>query len=300
MPPTPIAYSASKVDLYFPCQRGEFFPAGLPDSEASICAEMCRLAYCRTSMSDLAFDQNKLQTVLAGVGFSAPQCFETKGLPKNEGSHCFLTSHPGRKLAILAFRGTDADDPSDVTRDVEFIPEKWEPGGHVFTGFATALSQVRDGLDGARSSIEGKLLLTGHSLGAAMATLLASAWLSDPLAGTTPPSALYTIGSPRVGDPEFVATLSKISNTRFVDCCDGVTRVPLEVMGYEHVGDPQYIDRTGKITSNPGDDFIRADRLNAVEDYFRNYFWKTGNVGARELADHAPINYVSAVMGIRA
>jgi hypothetical protein len=293
-----IAYSASRVDLYFPCQRGEFFPSGLPESEAALCAEMCRLAYCRTSMSDFAFDQAKLQTVLAAVGFSTPQCFETKGLSKNQGTHCFLAKHPVRKLAVLAFRGTDKGDPSDLTDDLEFKLGDWGPGGRVHTGFATALAEVRNELDTARPAIDGKLLMTGHSLGAAMATLLASAWIS---AGppAQPPFALYTFGSPRVGDAAFVATLSKVVNTRYVDCCDGVTRVPLQVMGYQHVGDPQYIDRTGKITSNPGIDFIHMDRLSAAEEYFLKYFWRDGNVAARELADHTPINYVSAVMGVR-
>jgi hypothetical protein len=203
-------------------------------------------------------------------------------------------------LAVIAFRGTDADDPSDLTDDVNFLHEEWKPKGRVFSGFATALSQVRDGLENARLGIDGKLLITGHSLGAAMATLLASAWLSASPVGTQPPSALYTFGSPRVGDADFVATLANIANTRYLDCCDGVARVPPQVMGYQHLGDPQYIDRNGKITSNPGNDFIHTDRLSAVEEYFLRYFWKKGNVAARELADHAPINYVSAVMGIRA
>jgi hypothetical protein len=295
-----IPYSASKVDLYFPCQRGEFFPGGLPDSEAAICAEMSRLAYCRTSKSDLAMDPKKLKPVLNDIGFSDPQCFDTQDSPNNRGSHCFLTSHAGRNLAIVAFRGTDADDPSDLADDVRFLHHDWKPKGRVFSGFAAALSEVKDGLDKARPGIKGKLLITGHSLGAAMATLLASAWLSDSPAGTQPPSALYTFGSPRVGDADFVATLANISNTRYVDCCDGVTRVPPQIMGYQHLGDPQYIDRNGKITFNPADEYIHADRLSAVEEYFEKYFWKQGNVGARELADHTPLNYVSAVMGVRA
>ena len=136
-----IAYSASSVDLFFPCRRGQFFPSGLPESEAAICAEMCRLAYCRTSISDFALDQIKLQSVLAATGFSAPQCFETTGLPENRGTHCFLTVHPGRKLAVLAVRGTDKDDPTNLTDDVEFRLEKWEAGGRVHSGFATTLSQ---------------------------------------------------------------------------------------------------------------------------------------------------------------
>ena len=161
-------------------------------------------------------------------------------------------------------------------------------------GFATALSQVKDALDKTRPTIDCSLLVTGHSLGAAMATLLVSAW-----ANVQASMSLITFGSPRVGDSSFVATLAKIANSRYVDCTDGVTRVPLEVMGYRHVGNPLYIDRTGNITPNPGDDFVHNDRVRAVEEYFLKYFAQRGNVGARELADHAPINYVSAVMGIR-
>jgi Lipase (class 3) len=295
-----IAYSASSVDLFFPCRRGEFFPSGLPDSEAAICAEMCRLAYCRTSMSDFALDQDKLQSILAGIGFSVPQCFETKGLSENRGTHCFLTRHPGRELAVIAIRGTDKDDPSNVSDDVEFRLGKWEPGGRVHTGFATALSQIRNELDSARRGIDCKLLITGHSLGAASATLLASAWISASSTGTNPPIALYTFGSPRVGDAAFVGTLSLVANARYVDCCDEVTRIPPRLVGYQHVGDPQYIDRNGRITSNPGSAFMDTDRLSAAAEYALKYFGRGDNVAARELADHAPINYVSAVMGVRA
>ena len=134
-----------------------------------------------------------------------------------------------------------------------------------------------------------------------MATLLASAWLSDSPAGTTPPSALYTVGSPRVGDAAFVATLSKVANTRYVDCCDGVTRVPLEVMGYEHVGRPSIHRPQRQDNGKPGRRFHPQRTGSAPwKSISCKYFWKSGNVGARELADHAPINYVSAVMGIRA
>jgi hypothetical protein len=261
---------------------------------------MCRLAYCHTSVSDFALDQGKLTTVLAGIEFTAPQCFETQGLPKNQGVHCFLTRHPGRNFAVLAFRGTDKGDPSDLTDDLEFRLEHWQPGGRVHTGFATGLEQVKAQLDQVRPAIDCRLLITGHSLGAAIATLLASAWVAAVPAGPAPPLALYTFGSPRVGDAAFVATLANVPNSRYVDCSDGVTRVPLEVMGYQHVGDTQYIDRDGKISTNPGKDFIHADRFEAMEEYFLKYFAKAGNVGARILADHAPINYVSAVMGVRA
>jgi hypothetical protein len=49
------------------------------------------------------------------------------------------------------------------------------------------------------------------------------------------------------------------------------------------------------VTRNPSDDFIFEDQWRARADYLLHYAWKSGNVGARDLADHAPINYVTAI-----
>ncbi len=289
-----VPYSASRIDLFFPCRRGDFFLVGMPDSEAAICVEMCRLAYCRAS-SDFALDQAKIQTVLSGVGFSESRFFETQGSPSHRGTHGFLAYNRVQNLAVLAFRGTDKDDPSDLTDDANFTLQPWEKGGNVHTGFADALADVRPALEQALPTIGSRLLITGHSLGAAIATLLASAW--NPVLHSR--IALYTFGSPKVGDASFVATIPGTINHRYVDCCDVVTRVPLSIMGYEHVGDPLYIDRDGTITPNPGDDFIAADKRRATEEYLLHYFGRAGTVAVRELADHAPINYVSALTGTR-
>ena len=131
------------------------------------------------------------------------------------------------------------------------------------------------------------MLFTGHSLGAALATLLA---------GIKTPDALYTFGSPLVGDADFVATLSGVKNFRYVDCCDIVTRIPPKGLGYQHLGQPYYIAQDGSISFNPDDKLIRNDRLEAFLEYPLKYHsWKKDNVGVRELADHTPVNYVSAV-----
>jgi hypothetical protein len=135
-------------------------------------------------------------------------------------------------------------------------------------------------------AIDCRLLFTGHSLGAALATLLAS---------LKAPSSLYTIGSPRVGDHDFVASLGTVDSFRYVDCCDAVTQLPPAFLGYAHLGDPRYIDRNRQVSENPSDNFVSADRLRARADYLLQYAWKSGNVGVRDLADHAPINYVTAI-----
>jgi hypothetical protein len=123
-----------------------------------------------------------------------------------------------------------------------------------------------------------------------MATLLAS---------IKRPDFLYTFGSPRVGDAQFVSTLNGLSNSRFVDCCDLVARLPpASIVGkvnYAHYGPTFCIDRNRVIRENCADDEMEKDRMVAAAEYVVEYAWRSGNVAVRELADHAPVNYVSAV-----
>jgi hypothetical protein len=286
MPPD-ILYSPEKDDLDFPCKRGNFFSAGVPKSEAALCAEMARLSYCRQG-SGFAFDQVRIRSVLAPIGFTDCRFFESPGGGKGRGTHCFLALGEdvggNGQVAVIAFRGTDIGDFTNLKADVDFLFTPWDIGGKVHQGFARALGEVRPSLDSALQALQCRTLFTGHSLGAAMATLMAS---------VRNPACLYTFGSPRVGDAEFASTLKNVENRRYVDCCDLVTRVPPEIFGYVHAGDLYYIDRERKIAQQPGEPAISDDQDSAREKYLVDYALKAGNVGIRDLADHAPINYVS-------
>ena len=162
----------------------------------------------------------------------------------------------------------------------------WSEGGKVHQGFARAFSDIRPNLISAIDGIDCRVIFAGHSLGAAMATLLSS---------ITKPDCLYSFGSPRVGDSAFVDTLSNLSSHRYVDCCDLVSRMLPEGLGYVHVGNPYYIDVDRQVIFNPARDFIETDQFRARESYVANYAWRTGNVAIRDLADHAPVNYLSAI-----
>lgn len=284
-----VAYSARKEDLISPCKGARFFPAGVPKTDGALCAEMARLAYCRGS-AGFAFDQDRIKNVLDRIGFSNCQFFESVSHFQGGGTHCFLAvrdeGDKSKKLAILSFRGTDADDPTDLAVDAETLPAAWEAGGTVHEGFAKALNEVRPTLAQALQPINYKIFFTGHSLGAALATLQAS---------VRKPDCLYTFGSPRVGDSDFVLTLNNLPGRRYVDCCDIVTRVPPETLGFMHVGDPYYIYLDRTIKFNPERDALKQDRDRARDQYLIEYAWKIGNVPVRDLADHAPINYVTAV-----
>jgi hypothetical protein len=284
-----VRYSASQQDLYYPARFLDGFPTQRPKTDAELCAWMALLAYCDQGTS-LAFDQDTIGKMLGPLGFKPVKFAESQNHPNDGGTHCFVAIHDDvvkeNKLAVVAFRGTDKDDPTDLLDDVEAQLVAWQGAAKVFDGFKDALAEVEPELFPAVQAIDYKLLFTGHSLGAALATLLAS---------IKTPSALYTIGSPRVGDQDFVASLSGVKSFRYVNCCDVVTQLPPVLLGYAHLGDPWYIDRNREVIEDPSDDFVSADRLRAREDYLLQYAWKTGNVGVRDLADHAPINYVTAI-----
>lgn len=283
-----IAYDASRKSLFHPGKADDFFQLGPIQNDAALCAEMSRLAYVK--------DQSRLTEYLDRTGFRLELALGYG----SGGTQVFIASKQGDNLAVAAFRGTEPDDPSDLFTDANFVFTPWvdDAGGslgQVHKGFAMAL-QDNDILGKIITCLDSmvpltRILVTGHSLGAALATLTAS---------RMPSSHLYTFGSCRVGDASFAQAMQTVNHIRFVDCCDLVTRVPPEEAGYVHVGALRYIDRNGQILESPSEDAINADRLKAAAWYLVRHAFLPGTVFTRDLADHAPINYVSGVMGLRA
>jgi predicted lipase len=280
-------YDASRQSLFHPGDADDFFQTGRIQNDAELCADMSRLAYVK--------DENTLTKHLNRAGFHKDL---TIGYG-SQGTQVFIASKKNHSLVVVAFRGTEPDDPSDLFTDANFIMKPWfDNSGHslgkVHEGFITSLlandilRKIINHLDSTAPSI--RVLLTGHSLGAALATLTAS-W--------KPSSVLYTFGSSRVGDIVFAESMLSMIHNRFVDCCDIVTRIPANKFGYVHVGSLLYINRNGKLLKSPPEETINADRLKASIWYFMRHAFLPGNVFSRDLADHAPINYVTRVMGLR-
>ncbi len=278
-------YSAEKDDLYYPAKHAVFFPNGRPQSPAALCVEMARLAYCQLDTS-FAFDQARIRKILNSIKFTDCKFFESAPAPDGGGSHAFLALDGNNKLAVLSFRGTDKDDPTDLGDDLDIRPQPWQGGGTVHSGFDRALQEIWPGVEAALQTINDcAFLFTGHSLGAAMATLASS---------LQKPKSLYTIGCPRVGDQAFAEGLLGLDNHRYVDCCDLVPRVPPEAFGYAHIpGKIHYIDFDRAVQErDPKDPYIGGDQSKAEVDYLEHYAWRVGDVALRPLADHAPVNYV--------
>ena len=278
-----IAYDPSKTALFHPEARETLFEPGKQYSTLQLAIETARLAYVRFEQStqELA----RLTSAVQRVGFEPPEQF----VDVRTDSQGFGAYRPADKLALVAFRGTQPNKLKDIGTDLEALPVPWpESGGLAHRGFASRaevlLPKIRNWLD-TQCRDRSSLLVTGHSLGAALATLVAS---------VCRPAELVTIGSPRVGNAEFVDSITDLKCTRIVDCCDDVTEVPLAPGLYEHVGAPLYIDRNGATVQAPVGSSIASDRTAARIAYTLRYAWRPGMVLARGLADHAPINYLRA------
>jgi hypothetical protein len=237
---------------------------------------------------------DRLKEYLARAGFELEL---TIGYDR-PGTQVFVARDERRQTVVIAFRGTEADDLTDISDDAKFgkIPwanDKGEFLGEVHAGFAKALD--RDAVTEPISryvrslGVNYRIILTGHSLGAALATLMTT---------RTSASCLYTFGSCRVGNKTFVQSL-RTKNFRFANCCDLVTRVPPEGFDYEHAGLLRYIDSKGRVIETPSKAKLRMDRWKGKTAYLLEYAFRKGTMFTRDLADHAPINYVSAVMGVR-
>jgi triacylglycerol lipase len=230
-------------------------------------------------------------------------------LVSKAGSQCYLAE--SRDVVIAAFRGTQVPKPGvttdavrgleetvrDFLADVDFRLVETEPGRFVHAGFKGALDSIW-------SDVEPRLLghararrpiwMTGHSLGAALATLAA-----DRLRGV---QGLYVFGSPAVGDRTF-ADAFPIRTFRIVHHRDIVARVPpfgsrsdKVQADYVHVGVLKYIDGEGRMRDEAdGTESLRGLTRDAIRSLFR--LPSPGRLaGLLGLArgpfdDHAPLYY---------
>jgi hypothetical protein len=277
----PLPYDPSRTALYHPERRDTLFVSGQTCSPLQLAVEAARLAYYRAEASPA--ERARLAEALARVGFADLVLF----VDSKSGAAAYAARRSSDGTTLLSFRGTQPDDYRDLIADLRTNLVAWpESAGRVHDGFAVAVRALRpritEWIDSAKPALN-KLILTGHSLGAAMATLAASIWS---------PAWLVTIGSPRVGNAAFIETVEATYSVRFVDCCDAVTEVPPEIGGYTHIKANTYLTRDAQIVENPDPAFVLSDRSRARVDYSLKYSGQLlRNVSVRDLADHAPINY---------
>ena len=189
--------------------------------------------------------------ILSGVAYKDPEdankTFEKYGFNNHrfiekEGAQCYVIWNDTD--AIIAFRGTEPKEMSDVKADLNAIQRQgMHNTGDVHSGFQGEIKKVWDDLNFTIADIQDrKIHITGHSLGGAMATICAKRLQEEGIH----PHCLYTYGSPRVGDKRWVSSLN-VDHYRFQNNNDVVCKVPFWMMGYRHHGKNIYIGFDGTI-----------------------------------------------------
>ena len=156
---------------------------------------------------------------------------------------------------VLSFRGTEVSQPSDVLADLKAGKNLEASGGKVHVGFKGELDKLWPSIEKSLANID-NVYITGHSLGAAMATIAASRMQNKVI-------ALVTFGSPRVGTSAFVNSL-QVTHYRVQNNCDDVTKVPFSLMGFRHHGTHRYMNFYGEFRDLTGwqriKDMLRSRR----------------------------------------
>lgn len=255
-------------------------------------------------------------------------------------------------LIVVAFRGTHPFDPEDWRTDVDLSWFELEGVGKIHSGFMKALGlqkdkgwpkeieqgnnqrqfayyEIRQRLrDLLQKNEKAKFIVTGHSLGAALAILFLTVlakheeeWLMDKLEG------VYTFGQPRVGDSQMGDYMKKklkqynVRYLRFVYCNDIVPRIPYddETRFFTHFGPCLYYNSfyKGKVLpEEPNKNYFSVSwaiykYLNAVWELIRSFIipymmgpeYKEGwlmtmmrmiGLVIPGFADHCPQDYVNA------
>ncbi len=191
------------------------------------------------------------------------------------------------KMIITAFRGTQPAQLKDWMTDVDIALVEGS-GGKVHEGFNRALSYVHQDIRNTITEWQRNgqsLWFTGHSLGAALATLAVAKLRYEE---DKPVYGLYTFGQPRTGDRNFERIFNqdfKPRAFRFVNNNDVVPRVPSRELGYSYVGTFLYFDVDGKLHSDISWWYRLLDSTKGnIED-----FLKPGTDG---IEDHAMNNYI--------
>jgi triacylglycerol lipase len=136
-------------------------------------------------------------------------------------------AHRGPR-SYLIFRGTLTGTEWIRNLNTSLTPYTKKEYGSVHAGFLQTYASLREAITRALSGLDRrrKVVVAGHSLGAALATLLAPDIELIPR-GTV--EALYTFASPRVGDNGFVSAFNEsFSNRSFriTNTSDIVTSIP--------------------------------------------------------------------------
>ena len=160
-------------------------------------------------------------------------------------SFAYTAYDKGNDVIVVAFRGTNGKDLANWVTNLDARYEHYEriSGTNVHKGFHRAYvalaEQVRANVKELISKHPlSKVVITGHSLGGALATLAAED-LKETLNLDRSKTFIITFGQPRTGDNGWADHLLEAfpdTYFRIVHADDVVAQVPTNTQGFKHAG----------------------------------------------------------------
>lgn len=220
-----LLFPGAAIDFF---RRQPAFPAfdtaqsGFHPANALWLAELCRLVYRRDIEEDPRAARPTRAEFLQRAGLQQVRFF----MAGDDTQAMLVTRGAPAELAVLAFRGTE--NLRDWLTNINLAPVPFRNDAVAHAGFARSLDSVWKAIEPELDKLTCPVYFTGHSLGGALATLAAA---------RRRPRALYTFGSPRVGNRALGGLLDTLPVFRVVHGADAVAEVPDEHLGYGHVGE---------------------------------------------------------------
>lgn len=225
-------------------------------------------------LAAIAYQDRIAKKDLKTLGFSVMEFYNHQGAQ--------AWRFEDRNNVVIACRGTQPTEFNDIKADLRALPVKAETVSRVHKGFKVEVDDIWPNVLEDIQGTEKTIWFCGHSLGAAMATIMAARCHHEE--SLPNPEELYTYGSPRVGWGRYVRSF-ETKHIRWVNNNDIVTRVPFAWMGYRHDGKEHYMNAYGKVR--------KLTRWQRVKDRWRGFTMglKSGTID--NFSDHSMVNYIA-------
>jgi len=235
-------------------------------------------------LASLAYgDEKAVRKVAKTHGFTKTMFFD------NGGAQAYRFEN--KNDIVIACRGTQPTEFNDIKADLKAVPVMAETVSRVHHGFKVEVDELWPFVSAKLlhtnpgNKRERNLWFCGHSLGAAMATIMASRCMHEP--ELIDPKAVFTFGSPRVGWRKYVKSLL-VTHHRFVNNNDIVTRVPMRIMGYIHHGTEHYMDCNGDILTG-------YKPWRRFKDRTKGMWMGLRKLSIDNFSDHSMVNYIENI-----